>query len=685
MCIRDSTNVAEVNAAGIITGKSAGVATLTAELDGFTDTVSVRVTPRPVSDLQITPTTITIGEGGQSTLSARAFDSQGVELSGRVVSWTSDDLTVVTVDSASGLITGQSQGVADVIASSEGVMATATITVLAGVDDVEVSPALATAVEGDQVSFTARVLDAQDIQLTNRQLMWSTSDPTLATVTQLGVVTAVAPGAVDVLATSEGVTGTATLTVTPRPVDRVVVDPNVIVLFPTNTQQLTASALDSDGNTLTGRVTTWSTDDASVATVDPNTGLVTAVGQGRAEITATIEGKAAVAEVVVAITFERIEAAGTSSCGTDTNGVDYCWGRDLRGVLGNGSASSSNQTTGSFVDANLDFTTFTGRSIHVCGLTSGGDAYCWGWNDSGQIGNGRISIGGECSQPSQCESPSLVDTSETFTTISAGGSHTCALNAAGDAFCWGNGSQGQVGTNPVAPPVDTNVPRAVFGGVAFSDVAAGGEHTCAIASSDGAAYCWGDNSEGQLGTSSDLDQATPTAVDTTQRFVSIAAGPTHTCGVTNGGEIYCWGCNADGQLGPGFIGTDGAPSDGNQCDALRTPQRVDSAETFTSVTLGSSHSCALTGSGAALCWGANDANQRGDGSNNTFSQGSPQPVSGGISFSSIDAGSAHTCAISDQQVAYCWGNPFGGRLGDGVPNHIGYGARLSRPFPVVIR
>jgi alpha-tubulin suppressor-like RCC1 family protein len=681
----DDTDVAEVNAAGVVTGKAAGVASLTATLDGLSDTVSVRVTPRPVSEVRVAPATLTLGEGAQSTLTARTFDAASNELFGRTVTWTSNLPNIVSVDPNSGLVTGQTQGVADIIATSEGVMGTATITVLAGVDDVEVAPAVLSLVEGEESTFSATLLDAQDIPLTNRQVTWSTLDPGVATINQVGVLTAVAPGTTTVRATSEGVSGDATLTVTPKPVDDVTVTPDVVVLFPSDTQQLTSQVFDAAGDPLQGRTTTWSSSDPNVASVDANTGLVTAVGQGRAEITATVEGVTGRAEVVVAITFERIEAAGSSSCGTDTNGVDYCWGRNQRGVLGNGSTSTSSQTTGVPVDANLDFTSFTGRSLHMCGLTSAGEAYCWGWNDSGQIGNGRLTSSGECSQPSQCESPERVDTAETFDVISAGGSHTCAVNAAGAAYCWGNGSQGQVGFDPATPPANTNRPVLVAGSLTFSDVTAGGEHTCAISSTDGRAYCWGDNSEGQLGTAAAADQPTPAAVDSTETFVSIAAGPTHTCAVTTGGELYCWGCNADGQLGAGFIGTNGAPSDGNLCDALRTPQRVSSAATFTDVTVGSSHTCALTDTGAAFCWGANDANQRGDGSANTFSQGSPQAVSGGITFSSIDAGSAHTCAVSTQQVAYCWGNPFGGRLGDGVPNHIGYGSRLSRPFPVVIR
>ncbi len=681
----DDTDVAEVNAAGIVTGKNAGVAALTAQLDGFSDTVSVRVTPRPVSAIQVEPAMLTIGEGAQSTLTARTFDAASVELFGRTVTWTSNAPGIVSVDPNSGLITGQSQGVANVIANSEGVMGTATITVLAGVDDVEVTPAVLSLVEGEESTFSATLFDAQDILLMNRQVVWSTVDPAVATINQLGVLTAIAPGTTTVRATSEGVSGDATLTVTPKPVDSVTVTPDVVVLFPSDTEQLNSEALDADGNTLMGRTTTWSSSDPNVASVDPNTGVVTAVGQGRAEITATTEGQTGRAEIVVAITFERVEAAGSSTCGTDTNGVDYCWGRDLRGVLGNDNSSSSDQTTGSIVDANLNFTSMTGRSLHMCGLTDTGEAHCWGWNDSGQIGNGRLSIFGECSQPSQCESPSRVDTSETFDVISAGGSHTCAINTTGGAFCWGNGSQGQVGFDPSAAPANTNRPVPVAGSLTFSAIAAGGEHTCAISSTDGRAYCWGDNSEGQLGTNTSIDQPIPTLIDSTESFSDIAAGPTHTCAVTTGGDVYCWGCNSDGQLGAGFIGTDGAPNDGNLCDALRTPQLVSSAATFTNVTVGSSHTCAITDTGGAFCWGANDANQRGDGSANTFSQPTPQAVSGGLSFTSIDAGSAHTCAVSDQQIAYCWGNPFGGRLGDGVPNHIGYGSRLSRPFPVVIR
>src|SRR5438093_9846733 len=134
--------------------------------------------------------------------------------------------------------------------------------------------------------------------------------------------------------------------------------------------------------------------------------------------------------------------------------------------------------------------------------------------------------------------------------VDAGGFHSCALTAAGQAFCWGN-NRGQLGDGT---PFDRLVPTAVAGGLTFAALSAGDGASCGLTPT-GAAYCWGFNNSGQLGDGTTTDRLSPTPVAGGLTFAMLSAGNNaaggHTCGVTTSGATYCWGRNANGQLGDG--------------------------------------------------------------------------------------------------------------------------------------
>jgi alpha-tubulin suppressor-like RCC1 family protein len=186
----------------------------------------------------------------------------------------------------------------------------------------------------------------------------------------------------------------------------------------------------------------------------------------------------------------------------------------------------------------------------------------------------------------------------------------------------------------------------------FSEISAGGYRTCAV-TSDGAGYCWGENSHGQLGDGTTVNRSVPTAVRGGLHFVLISAGAvTHTCGLTTSGAAYCWGSNALGKLG-----------DGTSTDRL-TPAAVTGGLTFTAISVGSGNqTCGLTSSGSAYCWGVNDDGQLGDGT--IITRSTPTAVAGGLSFVRLSAGNGHTCGVTVDLVAYCWGSNSNGQLGNG--------------------
>ncbi len=293
-------SVATVTASGLVTAAAAGAATITATSEGKQATASITGSTVPVATVSVSPASANVAVGGTQQLSAVTRDSAGTTLTGRVVTWTSSNTTVATV-SSSGLVTGRAAGAATVTATSEGKTATSAITVIVvPVATVTVSPAAATMAVGATQQLSAVTKDSAGNTLTGRVVTWTSDNTTVATVSASGLVTAQAIGAATITATSEGKTATAAITVIVVPVATVAVSPASATVFIGATRQLSAVTKDSAGNTLTGRVVTWTSDNTTVATVSAS-GLVTGNVAGPATITATSEGKTATAAITVMV------------------------------------------------------------------------------------------------------------------------------------------------------------------------------------------------------------------------------------------------------------------------------------------------------------------------------------------------------------------------------------------------
>ena len=249
-----------------------------------------------------------------------------------------------------------------------------------------------------------------------------------------------------------------------------------------------------------------------------------------------------------------------------------------------------------------------------------------------------------------------------FASVSVGGAHSCALTSAGAAYCWGRGEFGQLGvpvpvttcTTDAGPYPCTMVPVRVQGALAFTQLAAGGAHTCGL-TGDGTAYCWGSGGFGQLGDGGTSPRSSPVAVSTTLKFASIDAGPYHTCALASDGAAYCWGTNQRGHLGDGTT------------ESRTTPTRVTGSLIFKSITAGGfrfGHTCALTTSGDAFCWGDNEYGQLGRGDASVTAQPTPTAVIGSVKFASLVLSLGnHTCGLTTAGAAYCWGDNAWGALG----------------------
>jgi uncharacterized protein YjdB len=283
------TDVAEVDTGGLVLGVGAGAAIITAAADGIEATAAVTVSSVPVASVEISPSSATLTEGETQQFTAIARDASGNELEGRVIAWSSDDEDVFTVD-ASGLVLAVGAGTGELTATSEGQAASVTIEVEeAAVAEVTVTPSSATLVSGQATTLNATVRDGDGNALTGRTVTWSSSNSQVASVNSNGRVTGGNSGTATITATSEGVSGTAQITVSVVPVAFVEVSPASASVSVGQSAQFQAIARDASGTELPNRVPTWSLSNDNIASINQS-GLVTTQSQGTTTVRADIEG-----------------------------------------------------------------------------------------------------------------------------------------------------------------------------------------------------------------------------------------------------------------------------------------------------------------------------------------------------------------------------------------------------------
>jgi uncharacterized protein YjdB len=270
-------------------GMAVGEATVTASSEGVSAQALVTVTPVPVATVEVAPADASIQVGHTQAFTVTLRDAAGNELSGRAVAWSTDDDDTATID-ADGSASGLRPGSVTITAESEGISGSATLHVTPGpVHSISVEPAEATVQAGQSQAFTATLRDAFGNVLAGAPVDWSSDDSAVADVDAEGVAFGKAAGTASITATSDGVTGTATLHVVPVPVSSVVVEPAMVTLSVGDARTFTATPYDAAGNPLGGRAVAWLSSDETVASIDDG-GRVTAHAAGTATITALIDG-----------------------------------------------------------------------------------------------------------------------------------------------------------------------------------------------------------------------------------------------------------------------------------------------------------------------------------------------------------------------------------------------------------
>ncbi len=374
---------------------------------------------------------------------------------------------------------------------------------------------------------------------------------------------------------------------------------------------------------------------------------------------ANASGKVASANINVAVTCgATISGSVAHTCALTSSGSVLCWGSNEYGQLGNGSTANSTAPVQAVGIPSAAVSVTTGYNS-TCALTDAGNVWCWGDNASGQLGNGTFT---ESRVPIEVLDSAGSAPLSGVIAIAAGQYHTCAVSSAGAALCWGDNAKGELGNgNEVA----SNLPVQVSGlasGVAA--VSAGSNFTCAVTTT-GNSSCWGEGVSGQLGNGDVTGSSIPTTVlDSTGNaplggVVAISAGFENACALTSSGTVLCWGANNSGQLGNG---TTSALSNVPVEVVDLTGQSA--MRDVVAISSGLDYNCATTGSGSAQCWGTNENGQLGNG--NTTNSATPVTVSGLSSgVIAISAGYRHTCAVTNSGSATCWGFNLNGQLASG--------------------
>jgi alpha-tubulin suppressor-like RCC1 family protein len=292
---------------------------------------------------------------------------------------------------------------------------------------------------------------------------------------------------------------------------------------------------------------------------------------------------------VIGTGWATLSTSGASTCGIKEDRTLWCWGLDNYGQLGIGHGAPVHRPHQ--VGTGTAWATVSTAWAHTCATKTNGTLWCWGQNLWGQLGIGYVDR--------RNGRPQRVGNARNWRSVTTGGWHSCALNAVGEAYCWGHNTFGEVGDGTITT---RSAPVQVSGGATWLQLSTAWAQTCGITQT-GRMLCWGFNRQGQLGDGTLTNRARPTPVIGGQTWTQVTTGDGSTCATADDGRLWCWGDDRYGQLGDAGSSTpDPTPT---QVAGLTTPVQLTSA--------GWLHTCAIPAGGSFICWGNDEMGQLGDG------------------------------------------------------------------------
>jgi alpha-tubulin suppressor-like RCC1 family protein len=335
---------------------------------------------------------------------------------------------------------------------------------------------------------------------------------------------------------------------------------------------------------------------------------------------------------------------GTDDTRATTNRIQTL--RQVAGTMISGYDSMGNPVWSTQADTTpYRFTNLISRGNSSCAIDPDKAAWCWGANDQGQLGDGST-----VNKPAPVK---VQGTAKFVSLVSAIGNTFCGLSDDGKAWCWGNNTSGQLGTGSATVGTSSLAPVNPTGNHIFTSLFQGATTTCGIDTTQ-QTWCWGANpGNGTAGASPD-----PAAVAGTHNFTALTLDASTACGLESGGTVFCWATTPTGRTG-----TDPAPANGN-------PVEIAGGRTYTQVRAANEDStdatsllCALDSASQAWCWGTNSTGQLGNGT--TTDSLTPVAVTGSHSFQALVPSPSAVCGIDTANHAWCWGDNSSGELGIG--------------------
>ena len=348
------------------------------------------------------------------------------------------------------------------------------------------------------------------------------------------------------------------------------------------------------------------------------------------------------------------------TCALHQSGTVSCWGRNAYDSISY--AHSSGSVVPVQIEGIEDAVWIAAGNGHTCAVHLDGTISCWGYNRVGALGNRQAYEGENLSTPT----PVLVEGITDATAVTASSSYTCALHRAGTISCWGNNSDGQLGSGQTGEELEESaVPVQVADITDAIAIASSQLHSCALHMA-GTISCWGNHYQGRLGsgqTSEELEEpAVPVRVANITDAIAIATGEQHSCALREDGTIACWG----GDDGFGLFGETSEFQEADQLGTFPVPVQVTDITDAVAIATGEEHSCALHQNGEISCWGYNPWGRLGNGQSGAEESDTPVEVAGISNAKDIGAGLYHTCVLLESGSVSCWGGNWIGQLGDGT-------------------